>query len=45
MQVSIDSNKQYRIRRLKQRETWRLMDFNDGQYDRAKADELYDKQL
>ena len=45
MQVSVDSNKKYRIRRLTPRETWRLMDFTDGQFDRAKAAGLSDTQL
>ena len=45
MQVSVDSNKQYRIRRLTPRETWRLMDFTDEQFDRAKAAGLSDTQL
>ena len=45
MKVSVDSNKQYRIRRLTPRETWRLMDFTDGQFDRAKAAGLSQTQL
>ena len=45
MKVSVDSNKKYRIRRLTPRETWRLMDFTDGQFDRAKAAGLSDTQL
>ena len=45
MKVSVDSNKQYRIRRLTPRETWRLMDFTDGQFDRAKAAGLSHTQL
>lgn len=36
MQVNVDSNKQYRIRRLTPRETWRLMNFTDEQFDKAK---------
>ena len=39
------NEKQYRIRRLTPRETWRLMDFTDGQFDRAKAAGLSDTQL
>ena len=39
------NEKQYRIRRLTPRETWRLMDFTDGQFDRAKAAGLSNTQL
>ena len=45
MQVSVDSNKQYRIRRLTPRETWRLMNFTDEQFDKAKNAGLSDTQL
>lgn len=45
MQVSVDSNKQYRIRRLTPRETWRLMDFTDEQFDKAKNAGLSNSQL
>lgn len=45
MQVSVDSNKKYRIRRLTPRETWRLMDFTDEQFDKAKSAGLSDTQL
>ena len=45
MQVSVNSNKQYRIRRLTPRECWRLMDFTDEQFDRAKSAGLSDTQL
>ena len=45
MQVSVDSNKQYRIRRLTPRECWRLMDFTDEQFDKAKSVGLSDTQL
>lgn len=34
--MSVDSNKKYRIRRLTSRECWRLMDFTDEQFDKAK---------
>lgn len=39
------NEKQYRIRRLTPRETWRLMDFTDEQFNRAKAAGLSDTQL
>lgn len=39
------NEKQYRIRRLTPRETWRLMDFTDEQFDKAKAAGLSDTQL
>lgn len=45
MQVSVDSNKKYRIRRLTPRETWRLMNFTDDQFDRAKNAGLSNSQL
>lgn len=45
MQVSVDNNKQYRIRRLTPRETWRLMDFTDEQFDKAKSAGLSNSQL
>lgn len=45
MRVSVDSNKKYRIRRLTPRETWRLMDFTDEQFDKAKTAGLSDTQL
>lgn len=45
MQVSVDSNKKYRIRRLTPRECWRLMDFTDEQFDKAKNAGLSDTQL
>lgn len=45
MQVSVDSNKKYRIRRLTPRETWRLMDFTDEQFDKAKTAGLSNSQL
>ena len=45
MRVSVNSNKQYRIRRLTPRECWRLMDFTDEQFDRAKSAGLSDTQL
>lgn len=45
MQVNVDSNKQYRIRRLTPRETWRLMDFTDEQFDKAKSAGLSNSQL
>lgn len=45
MQVSVDSNKKYRIRRLTPRECWRLMDFTDEQLDKAKTSGLSDTQL
>ena len=45
MQVNVDSNKQYRIRRLTPRECWRLMDFTDEQFDKAKSAGLSDTQL
>ena len=43
--VSVDSNKKYRIRRLSPRETWRLMNFTDEQFDKAKNAGLSDTQL
>ena len=39
------NEKQYRIRRLTPRETWRLMDFTDEQFDKAKSAGLSDTQL
>ena len=45
MQVSVDSNKKYRIRRLTPRECWRLMNFTDEQFDKAKSAGLSDTQL
>lgn len=45
MQVSVDSNKKYRIRRLTPRECWRLMNFTDEQFDKAKTAGLSDTQL
>lgn len=45
MQVSVDSNKKYRIRRLTPRECWRLMNFTDEQFDKAKIAGLSDTQL
>lgn len=45
MQVSVNSNKRYRIRRLTPRECWRLMDFTDEQFDRAKNAGLSNAQL
>lgn len=45
MQVSVNNNKRYRIRRLTPRECWRLMDFTDEQFDRAKSAGLSDTQL
>ena len=45
MQVSVDGNKQYRIRRLTPRETWRLMNFTDEQFDKAKSAGLSNSQL
>lgn len=45
MQVNVDSNKQYRIRRLTPRECWRLMDFTDEQFDKAKSVGLSNSQL
>ena len=45
MQVSVNSNKQYRIRRLTPRECWRLMDFTDEQFDKAKNAGLSNSQL
>lgn len=42
----IDMNeKKYRIRRLTPRECWRLMDFTDEQFDKAKSAGLSDTQL
>lgn len=45
MQVSVNSNKQCRIRSLTPRECWRLMDFTDAQFEKAKNDGLSDTQL
>lgn len=45
MRVSVDSNKKYRIRRLTPRECWRLMDFTDNQFDKARDAGLSDTQL
>lgn len=45
MQVSVDSNKKYRIRRLTPRETWRLMNFTDEQFDKAKNAGMSNSQL
>ena len=45
MQVSVNNNKRYRIRRLTPRECWRLMDFTDEQFDKAKNAGLSDTQL
>lgn len=45
MRVSVDSNKKYRIRRLTPRETWRLMNFTDEQFDKARDAGLSDTQL
>ena len=45
MQVSVNNNKRYRIRRLTPRECWRLMDFTDEQFDKAKSAGLSDTQL
>lgn len=45
MRVSVDSNKKYRIRRLTPRECWRLMDFTDDQFDKARDAGLSDTQL
>ena len=39
------NEKKYRIRRLTPRECWRLMNFTDEQFDRAKAAGLSDTQL
>lgn len=39
------NEKQYRIRRLTPRETWRLMDFTDEQFDKAKNAGLSNSQL
>jgi DNA (cytosine-5)-methyltransferase 1 len=38
-------DRQYRIRRLTPRETWRLMDFTDEQFDKAKEAGVSDTQL
>ena len=38
-------NCSYRIRKLTPRETWRLMGFNDEQFDKAKAAKISDSQL
>lgn len=45
MQVNVDNKQKYTIRRLTPRETWRLMDFTDEQFDKAKAAGLSDTQL
>lgn len=45
MQVSVDSNKKYRIRKLTPRECWRLMDFTDNQFDKARDAGLSNTQL
>lgn len=45
MRVSVDSNKKYRIRRLTPRETWRLMNFTDDQFDKAMDAGLSNSQL
>lgn len=45
MQVSVDNKRNYAIRRLTPRECWRLMDFTDEQFDKAKAAGLSDTQL
>lgn len=39
------NEKQYRIRRLTPREAWRLMNFTDEQFDKAKTAGLSDTQL
>lgn len=39
------TNRQYRIRRLTPRECWRLMDFTDEQFDKAKEAGVSDTQL
>lgn len=39
------NEKKYRIRRLTPRETWRLMNFTDEQFDKAKSAGLSDTQL
>ena len=39
------NEKKYRIRRLTPRECWRLMDFTDEQFDKAKNAGLSDTQL
>lgn len=39
------NEKKYRIRRLTPRECWRLMDFTDEQFDKAKSAGLSDSQL
>ena len=39
------NEKKYRIRRLTPRECWRLMDFTDEQFDKAKSAGLSDTQL
>ena len=38
-------DRQYRIRRLTPRETWRLMDFTDNDFDKAKEAGVSDTQL
>lgn len=43
--VSVDNNKKYILRRLTPRECWRLMDFTDEQFDKAKSVGLFDTQL
>lgn len=39
------TNRQYRIRRLTPRECWRLMNFTDEQFDKAKEAGVSDTQL
>lgn len=44
--MDIDTqNKKYRLRRLTEKECWRLMDFTDEQFDKAKDAGLSDTQL
>ena len=45
IECKVDNNKKYRIRRLTPRETWRLMNFTDEQFDKAKSAGLSDTQL
>lgn len=40
-----NTNIEYRIRRLTPKETWRLMDFTDEQFDKAKESGISDTQL
>lgn len=35
--INMDANKQYRLRRLTEKECWRLMDFTDEQFEKAKS--------